>query len=430
MPIFKYGSSEVIEAIVHGLFESLPLLVIDGFAGGLGDIEIPFIQVDGFSSDVFGDILLPKTGIIGGVGAECNAALKLPEIAGNAVEVPSGNLTLPQLDFSGHFGASCGFDAFEIALLGEIGVGAIANGDLLLHCFDIVGTTATDSSVIIRKLLVSGFAFSGNFADVIVSIPSIEVDGFCTIIIRADAEVRVTCIEVDGNVLVGAAINADVRTPSLSIDGDILVGSAIDGNISLRKLSIQSIGAQGGTLSLRRLNVSGVVIGGNEIFGDITFRYDLSGTVLVGSALDGSVPIPGAEVDGDVLVGSAIDGEVSFTLNAVSGDVSVTPTISGEIDLVWPAITGQALVPAGASGDVSLRLVAVDGRVDITAFADCSFSRPEISISGSLSIPIIYSSEGVVKLGIISVSGTAFYSSVQSSSEDEVLHYDISRRLI
>lgn len=315
-----------------------------------------------------------------------------------ASEVNTGRLSLPRLAATGSMAAEGDVSLFALGVSGAINNGI--SGDLSLPLAAISGLADLDA----------------------VKIPPLVVSGW----MKADGEVSFQKLGISGVV----QAYSRVAIPALSIDGEMLVGSAIDGDISLRKLSIDGLGAQGGTLSLRRLNVSGVVIGGNEIFGDITFRYDFGGTVFVGSALNGSIPLPGAEVDGDVLVGAAIDGDFSFPPNAVSGDVSVTPTISGEIALAWPMITGQALIPAGASGDVSLRCVAVDGQVDITAFADCSFSRPKISISGSLSIPVVYSSDGVVKLGIIAVSGTAFSSSVQSSSEDEVLHYDISRRLI
>ena len=206
MPIFKYGSSEVIEAIVDGLFESLPIISIDGFTGGLGDVQIPAIGIDGFTSDISGDISLPplgvtsytetaigacrllrpvvsgsayeenygnfyfpKVGVSGNTGVDGSVSLGLLEFSGSAALSTNGNVGISLLGCLGAFGAS-GDVEIPRDISGDVAVITLTNGSIDLHGLDIDGVMATESHVWLRRVGVSGYSGVSSFADVDVNL--------------------------------------------------------------------------------------------------------------------------------------------------------------------------------------------------------------------------------------------------------------------
>ena len=321
MPIFKYGSSEVIEAIVDGLFESLPLLSIDGFTGGLGDVQIPSIGIDGFTSDISGDIslptigvashtesaigairllrpgvsgsayeenyaqfYLPKVGISGGAGAEGTVSLGLLEFSGNAVLSTNGNVGINLVGCLGEFGAS-GEVEIPWDVSGEVTVITLTNGSFDLHGLGINGVMATESHVWLRRVGVSGYSGVGSFADVDVNLHLVGVAGECVSTVLASGTVEIPMVSLNGMTGVGVAADGEVSLNILVVDGDASTGVAADGDFSLSSIGVDgfvehsqyangtvhlmSYGASGlvslyverigsGTVSVSRLGVSGL----------------------------------------------------------------------------------------------------------------------------------------------------------------------------
>lgn len=321
MPIFKYGSSEVIEAIVDGLFESLPLLSIDGFTGGLGDVQIPSIGIDGFTSDISGDIFLPtfgvtshtetvtgafmllrpgisgsvyeenygqlylpKVGISGGAGAEGTVSLGLLEFSGNAVLSTNGNVGINLVGCLGEFGAS-GEVEIPWDVSGEVAVITLTNGSFDLHGLGIDGVMATESHVWLRRIGVSGYSGVGSFADVDVNLHLVGVAGECISTGLASGIVEIPIVSLNGMTGVGVGADGDFGLSVIVVDGDANTGVGADGDFSLSSIGVDglaehsqyangivhlmSYGASGivslyiervgsGTISVARLGVSGL----------------------------------------------------------------------------------------------------------------------------------------------------------------------------
>ena len=283
MPIFKYGSSEVIEAIVNGLFESLPLLSIDGFTGGLGDVQIPVISVDGFTES-YGSFYLPRAGISGGAGAEGSASLGLLEFSGNAVRSTNGNVGINLVGCLGAFGAS-GDVEIPWDISGDVAVITLTNGSIDLHGLDIDGVMATESHVWLRRVGVSGYSGVGSFADVDVNLHLVGVAGECISTGLASGTVEIPMMSLNGMTGVGVAADGEVALNVLDVAGDASTGVAADGEVTLSSICVDglaehsqyangivhlmSYGASGlvslyiervgsGTVSVSRIGVSGL----------------------------------------------------------------------------------------------------------------------------------------------------------------------------
>ena len=284
MPIFKYGSSEAIEAIIDGLFESLPLLSIDGFTSGLGDVQIPVISVDGFTSDISGDILLPKVGISCDTGAEGSASLGLLEFSGNAVLSTGGNVGINLVGCFGTFGAS-GDVEIPWDMSGDVAVVTLTNGSFDLHCLDIDGVMATESHVWLRRVGVSGYSSVSSFADVDVNLHLVGVDGECVGMGLVYGTVELPVVSLNGMVSVGVESDGEVALNVLVVDGGASTGVSADGAFSISSIGVDglaehsqyangivhlmSYGASGlvslyiervgsGTVSVSRIGVSGL----------------------------------------------------------------------------------------------------------------------------------------------------------------------------
>lgn len=299
MPIFKYGSSEVIEAIVDGLFESLPLLSIDGFTGGLGDVQIPVISVDGFTSDISGDIsllplgvtsytgtatgafmllrpvvsgsayeenyaqfYLPKVGISGNTGAEGSASLGLLEFSGNAVLSTNGNVGINLVGCLGAFGAS-GDVEIPWDISGDVAVITLTNGSIDLHGLDIDGVMATESHVWLRRVGVSGYSGVGSFADVDVNLHLVGVAGECISTGLASGTVEIPMMSLNGMTGVGVAADGEVALNVLDVAGDASTGVAADGEVTLSSICVDGLAEHSqyanGVVHLMSYGASGLV---------------------------------------------------------------------------------------------------------------------------------------------------------------------------
>ena len=284
MPIFKYGSSEAIEAIIDGLFESLPLLSIDGFTGGLGDVQIPSIGIDGFTSDISGDIFLPTFGVGGFAGADGSVYLGMLEFSGSAFNANGGSVGIHLLGFYGEFGAS-GDVELPWDVSGDVSVVTLTNGSFDLHCLDIDGLMATESHVWLRRVGVSGYSSVSSFADADVNLHLVGVAGKCISTVFVSGTVEIPMVSLNGMAGVGVGADGDFSLSLIVVDGSVITGVGVDGDFSLSLIvvdgfaehsqyangivQLMSYGASGlvslyiervgsGTVSVARLGVSGL----------------------------------------------------------------------------------------------------------------------------------------------------------------------------
>ena len=274
MPIFKYGSSEAIEAIIDGLFESLPLLSIDGFTGGLGDVQIPAIGIDGFTSDISGDIslpplgvtsytetatgafmllrpgvsgsayeenyaqlYLPKVGISGNTGVDGSVSLGLLEFSGNAVLSNSGSVGINLLGCLGVFGAS-GDVEIPWDVSGDVAVITLTNGSFDLHGLGIDGVMATESHVWLRRIGVSGYSSVSSFADVDVNLHLVCVDGKCVGTGLVYGAVELPVVSLNGMASVGVELDGDVNLHFVGVDGECVSTSLASGTVEIPMTSL------------------------------------------------------------------------------------------------------------------------------------------------------------------------------------------------
>ena len=309
MPIFKYGSSEVIEAIVDGLFESLPLLSIDGFTGGLGDFRIPFVGIDGFTSDISGDISLLPLGADGFAGADGSVYLGLLEFSGGAFNVNGGSVGIHLLGFYGEFGAS-GDVELPWDASGDVSVVTLANGILGLQGLDIDGVMATESHVWLRRIGVSGYSGVGSFADVDVNLHFVGVAGKC---------------------ISTGFVSGTVEIPMMSLNGMAGVGVGVDGDFSLRLIGV-------------------------------------GGSASTGVWADGVFSLSLVVVDGSASTGVGVDGDFSLRLFGVDGLAEHSQYANGIVHLMSYGASGlvSLYVERVGSGTVSVARLGVSG----LAFSD------------------------------------------------------------
>lgn len=303
MPIFKYGS-DVPGAVISGLFESLPRLSIDGFVSDIsGDISLPTIGVasntgsatgaftllrPGVSGSVYEEnyaqFYLPKVGVSGNTGVDGSASLGLLEFSGSAVLSTNGSVGINLLGCLGAFGAS-GDVEIPWDVSGDVAVITLTNGNFDLHCLDIDGVMATESHVWLRRIGVYGYSGVGSFADVDVNLHLIGVDGECISTGLVSGTVEIPMVSLNGMTGVGVGADGDFGLGVIDVDGDANTGVAADGDFVLSLLEVDglaehsqyangivhlmSYGASGivslyiervgsGTVSVSRLGVSGL----------------------------------------------------------------------------------------------------------------------------------------------------------------------------
>lgn len=262
MPIFKYGSSEVIEAIVDGLFESLPLLSIDGFTGGLGDVQIPAVGIDGFTSDISGDIFLLPIVVDGFAGADGSVYLGLPGVSGSAFNANGGSAGIHLLGCYGEIGAS-GDVEITWDIIGDVSVVTLTNGSFDLHGLDIDGVMATESHVWLRRVGVSGYSGVGSFADVDVNLHLVGVNGECISIGLVSGTVEIPIVSLNGMTGVGVEADGDFGLNVLDVDGSASTGVGADGTFSLSLLGVDGLAEHSqyanGIVHLMSYGASGIV---------------------------------------------------------------------------------------------------------------------------------------------------------------------------
>ena len=223
MPLFKFNlDATVMPSIeVDGTVElilphsdadvALPLFLVDGTMGAVGDALIPILSVSGRMEGVAdGEVALPLLSVDGFIA--------IP------VQI-EGDASFPFLSVAGSMQAETRVDFPCLRTDGDASVEGIIYAEMGSPLLDVdgvvdVAVSINGDGIFSPCLQVFGDVLVAGQADIDVTIPLLVVDGVVGVSVNVEGSVAFShCLQVDGNVLVAGQFNGNVIFSLLVTDG-------------------------------------------------------------------------------------------------------------------------------------------------------------------------------------------------------------------